>query len=209
MAGLETVPMRKARMISVYTQKADEMWCAVAIEGERIWATAFAKTQKEAVKQILETLPYRREFQLVEEPSGFAHRVFDAMNSVLSGEKVTFDFQFEQSHLSKYAQKVLRCLAQVPLGYITTYKALADTAGGGPRAVGQIMALNPFSPLVPCHRVVKSDFSVGGYGRSTTTGARVKKMFLKREDRGAREPTQIKTECGMLKVFPVRFLKEN
>lgn len=194
-------------MISVYSQKANEMWCAVAVEGEKIWTTAFAKTEKEAVKQMLETLPYKKQFQSVEKPSELAQKVFDAMRSMLNGEKASFDFQFEQSHLSKYAQKVLGCLTHVPLGYITTYKALADAAGGGPRAVGQIMASNPFSPLVPCHRVVKSDFSVGGYGRSVTTGSKVKKLFLQREDRGFKEPSKIKTECGMLKVFPVGFLR--
>ncbi len=196
-------------MIGVYSQKADEMWCAVAIEDERIWTTAFARTEKEVMRQILNDLPYNKQFESVGKPSELAQRVLDAMKSMLNGEKVSFNFQFEQSHLSEYMQKVLGCLMQVPLGYVTTYKALADTAGGGPRAVGQIMASNPFSPLVPCHRVVKSDFSVGGYGRSLTTGAQVKRRLLQREDRGFKAPSQVKTECGMLKVFPARFVKEN
>jgi O-6-methylguanine DNA methyltransferase len=196
-------------MIEVYSQRAGEMWCAVAIEDERIWTTAFAGTEKEATRQILNDLPYNKQFESIVRPSELAQTVLDAMKSMLNGEKVSFNFQFEQRHISGYMQKVLRCLMQVPLGYITTYKALADVAGGGPRAVGQIMASNPFSPLVPCHRVVKSDFSVGGYGRSLTTGAQVKRQFLQREDRGFKEPSQVKTECGMLKVFPVRFLKRN
>jgi len=196
-------------MISVYSQKANKMWCATAIKGEKIWTTTFASTEKEAVKQVLETLPYNKQFQSEGKPSELAQKVFDTMKSVLSGENVSFFFQFEQSQLSKYSQKILACLAQVPIGYVTTYKALADTVGGGPRAVGQIMRLNPFSPLIPCHRVIKSDFSVGGYGGSITEGAKVKRLLLQREDRGFKKPSKIKTECGPLKVFPAGFLKKN
>lgn len=196
-------------MIHVHRQKVNEMWCATAIENEKIWTTAFAKTEKEAMKQVLDSLPYNRQFQSEDKPDALSQKVFDAMKSVLSGENLSFDFQFEQSHLSKYSQKVLGCLAQVPIGYVTTYKALANTTGGGPRAVGQIMASNPFSPLIPCHRVIKSDFSVGGYGGSIGEGAKVKRLLLQREDRGFEKPFQVKTECGSLQVFPVGFLKKN
>jgi len=55
-------------------------------------------------------------------------------------------------------------LKQIPSGKVTTYKALANLLHTkGYRAIGQIVKNNPFAPIVPCHRVVRSDGSLGGY----------------------------------------------
>ena len=54
----------------------------------------------------------------------------------------------------------------VPPGKIITYGKLADSIGlkNGQRLVGQIMSKNPFPVIIPCHRVVKSDNSIGEFG---------------------------------------------
>ena len=53
---------------------------------------------------------------------------------------------------------------QVPEGYVTTYKIMADVLKSHPRAVGQALRVNPFAPLpIPCHRVVAADGFIGGY----------------------------------------------
>jgi len=196
-------------MIHVYHRKIDDLWCAAALEAQKIWATAFTSTEKEAVKQILDSLPYGKAFQTGEESTPYASKVLDAIGAVLAGENVSVDFSFEHSHLSQYARKILLgCLTKVPTGYVTTYGALAKTAGGGPRAVGQIMAMNPFAPLVPCHRVIKSDFSTGGFGGGYGDGVKRKRAILQREERGFTKPSYVKTEFGMLQVFPVGFLRK-
>ena len=58
----------------------------------------------------------------------------------------------------------------VPRGFVTTYKELAERSGspGSPRAVGNLLAKNNKLVIIPCHRVVKSDGSLGGYVRGTT-----------------------------------------
>ncbi len=62
------------------------------------------------------------------------------------------------------SQKLYDLLNQIPKGKVTTYKALADRLKTkGYRAVGQIVGKNPNAPIVPCHRVVKSDGALGGY----------------------------------------------
>lgn len=195
-------------MIYVYHQKLGDMWCAAAIEDEKVWTTAFATSEKECVQQLLESLPYDKPFQLEEKPSPLAEKILDTMKSILEGEGASWDFKLERSHLSNYAQKVLDCLSKVPVGYVTTYKALAKAAGGGPRAVGQIMASNPFAPLVPCHRVIKSDFSIGGFGGGFGGGVKIKRSLLQREDKGFEKPSKVKTECRMLELFPVGFLRK-
>ena len=63
-------------------------------------------------------------------------------------------------------KKIYKKLLEVPEGKITTYGELAKAVGlkNGQRAVGKIMNKNPYPVIIPCHRVVRSDGKVGGYG---------------------------------------------
>lgn len=55
-------------------------------------------------------------------------------------------------------------MERVPRGRVTTYQSLARYVGcGSARAVGQALKRNPFAPVVPCHRVIASDLSLGGF----------------------------------------------
>ncbi len=64
----------------------------------------------------------------------------------------------------KLSDRVYRLLKSVPSGKVTTYKLLAEAARTrGYRAVGQILRNNPYAPTVPCHRVVSSSGSIGGF----------------------------------------------
>ena len=76
-------------------------------------------------------------------------------------------------------EKIYRKLLEVPSGYVTTYSELAKAIDlkNGQRAVGQIMKKNPFPVIVPCHRVVKSDGTIGGYAY----GTEIKKSMLSKE----------------------------
>ena len=58
-------------------------------------------------------------------------------------------------------------LLEVPCGKVTTYSAIARAMGKpkAMRAVGSAMRINPYSPTVPCHRVVKSNGEIGNYAR--------------------------------------------
>ncbi|KAF8629757.1 hypothetical protein AX15_003282 [Amanita polypyramis BW_CC] len=51
----------------------------------------------------------------------------------------------------------------IPAGRVTTYKDVALAVGGSPRSVGNALRNNPFNPYVPCHRVIASDLTLGGY----------------------------------------------
>ena len=69
-------------------------------------------------------------------------------------------------------------LKKVPRGKVTTYRHLAHALGSRAyRAVGQAMKRNPNAPRVPCHRVVRSDGTLGGYAG----GVAKKKRLLTRE----------------------------
>ncbi len=74
-------------------------------------------------------------------------------------------------------KKLWKLLKKIPRGKLTTYGVLARILKTSPRAVGSMLHTNPYAPKAPCHRVVKSDGSLGGYAG----GATKKKELLKEE----------------------------
>lgn len=69
----------------------------------------------------------------------------------------------EQS-ISPFAIRVYAALRRVPRGRVITYAALGRRVGcRSPRAIGQALRANPFAPEVPCHRVIASDLTPGGF----------------------------------------------
>ncbi|MDP3837083.1 MAG: MGMT family protein [bacterium] len=67
--------------------------------------------------------------------------------------------------VSVFASRVYELTSMIPEGKVSTYGRLAAKLGlkKGAQAVGQALHYNPFAPIVPCHRVVRSDGSVGGF----------------------------------------------
>lgn len=80
---------------------------------------------------------------------------------------------------SSFTEKVYAVVAKIPKGSVMTYAEVARRAGNprAYRAVGNIMNKNPDTTRVPCHRVVRSDGTPGGYAR----GTRKKIALLRRE----------------------------
>jgi len=74
------------------------------------------------------------------------------------------------AEISTFANTVYELVKQIPRGKVSTYKniALALNKPGASQAVGQALRKNPFAPEVPCHRVIASDFSLGGFFGSKT-----------------------------------------
>lgn len=79
---------------------------------------------------------------------------------------------------SSFNQKVWNLTKKIPKGKVTTYKIIAEKLKTKAyRAVGNALNKNPFSPLVPCHRVVGSDGSLTGFAK----GLKKKREILIRE----------------------------
>ena len=77
-----------------------------------------------------------------------------------------FDLPVDLDGLSAFHARVLRALRRIPYGALTTYQRLARQAGNAkaPRATGRAVGSNPIPIVVPCHRVIASDGTLGGYG---------------------------------------------
>jgi O-6-methylguanine DNA methyltransferase len=192
-------------MIEVYCQNLDDVWFGVACAQQQIVASSFSLSQQSTLGNILTIIPYNTPFQVFHVPSAFAKDAFASLKKIYDGENVNVSFPLAYAHLPTYTQKVLKATLQIPLGYITSYGSLAKAVGGGPRAVGNVMASNPFAPIVPCHRVVKSDFMLGGYGG----GLRVKVGLLSREKRGFSRSKEIQVNGRSLAVFPAEYALKN
>ncbi|KAI8893774.1 6-O-methylguanine DNA methyltransferase [Globomyces pollinis-pini] len=62
-----------------------------------------------------------------------------------------------------FQSKVYSACSQIPEGCFSTYAEMSKALRSSPRAVGQALKRNPYAPTVPCHRVIASDFTLGGY----------------------------------------------
>jgi len=82
---------------------------------------------------------------------------------------------------TKFEKKVWNYLKTIRKGSVKTYKqvAIAINRPKSARAVANAVGKNPFAPKIPCHRVIRSDGSLGGY--SGKGGVKTKKLLLKRE----------------------------
>ena len=77
--------------------------------------------------------------------------------------------------------KIWNYLKKIPKGKVKTYSQVAKGIGHptAVRAVANAIGKNPYAPRVPCHRVIRSDGSLGGY--SGKGGIKTKKLLLKKE----------------------------
>ena len=82
---------------------------------------------------------------------------------------------------TQFQLKVWAYLRKIPRGGVKTYSQVAKGIGKplAVRAVANAIGKNPCAPKIPCHRVIKSDGSLGGY--SGKGGLKTKKLLLKKE----------------------------
>lgn len=103
--------------------------------------------------------------------------------------KITAEDEKKLAKLSTYQQAILRILAEVSKGKVTTYGDLAkelskrdsNWSPNASRAVGTTMRNNPCGPQIPCHRVIKSDGTVGNF-RGGEKGAVEEKIAMLRNE---------------------------
>lgn len=93
-------------------------------------------------------------------------RLCNDISEFLKGNHVNFNLRFlDRSQLKDFQKKVILLERKIPRGQISTYGRLALKLGfpRAARGVGQALANNPFPIIIPCHRTIRSDGSLGGY----------------------------------------------
>jgi len=104
----------------------------------------------------------------VEDRIRLKHAV-DWIRGYLRGERAPFDHRVDLSGTTRFNRRVLEVVRGIPFGALRSYKWVADEVGS-PRAtrpVGQALAHNPLPIVIPCHRVVNSDGTLGARRRRT------------------------------------------
>ena len=87
---------------------------------------------------------------------------------------------------TKFQQKVWRALLKIPYGETRSYQWVASQIGNpkAVRAVGQAVGKNPLPVIIPCHRVIHSNGTLGGF----SLGIKIKKLLLKMEQDSTSSP---------------------
>ncbi len=100
-----------------------------------------------------------------------------ALEAYFAGQLRAFDLPIDWALVHGFATGVLQATARVPFGSVSTYGKVAAQAGSprAARAAGNALGSNPIPIVVPCHRVVHADGTLGGY-----TGGLDRKEFLLR-----------------------------
>jgi methylated-DNA-[protein]-cysteine S-methyltransferase len=154
---------------------------AVAWEGEQVISISLPEESREQLLQRVRAKLSLPKLEWTSSPPAFVGHIAASIRSHLRGEAQKFSLdRLAIKKGSPFFQKVYECSQRIPSGTVVTYQELAKEAGSPKafRAVGQAMARNPFPIVIPCHRVVGSGKSPGGFSAhgGLSTKARILKL---------------------------------
>lgn len=104
------------------------------------------------------------------------------LDQYFAGRRRSFEVAVDLRGLTPFQERVLRSTSRIAYGDLATYKTIARTAGNehASRATGAAVGSNPIPIVVPCHRVIASDGTLGGYGGGLDVKRRL--LALERAD---------------------------
>jgi methylated-DNA-[protein]-cysteine S-methyltransferase len=90
----------------------------------------------------------------------------ERLRSYFSGHRTTFPDNLDLSEATPFQREVWQVLRLIPYGETRSYAWVAESIEkpGAARAVGQAVGKNPLAIIIPCHRVIASDGTLGGFG---------------------------------------------
>jgi methylated-DNA-[protein]-cysteine S-methyltransferase len=134
----------------------------VAVTGRGVVRLAFPEEDDDAV---LETLARRISPRIVEAPTP-PDSVARELEEYFSGRRREFELALDWTLIGPFGRRVLRVTSEIPYGGVLSYAEVAAEAGSprGSRAAGNALGSNPIPIVIPCHRVLRTGGSLGGYG---------------------------------------------
>lgn len=120
--------------------------------------------EREGFDSVLETLAARISPRVLEAP-GLLDDVVHELDEYFLGRRRAFDVRLDYAMSSGFRQTVQLYLPHIGYGHTRSYKEVAESVGNpkAVRAVGTACATNPLPVVLPCHRVLRTDGSLGGY----------------------------------------------
>jgi O-6-methylguanine DNA methyltransferase len=117
--------------------------------------------------------------QVAQKMEAWLATLAEELTRFYDGEETHFDVPLDWAVVSAWPRQVLEEVGKIPWGETRSYGWVAARLGNskGARAVGAALSNNPFPPIVPCHRIIRADSSLGGFGG----GMQMKRTLLERE----------------------------
>jgi methylated-DNA-[protein]-cysteine S-methyltransferase len=137
-------------------------WMGISESEKGIDGIALPKPSKPAIEKVLRDQSHEP-FQAGSSPSLEAAR--RQLLDYLAGKRDTFDVPLDLSQGTVFQRQVWRTLQRVPFGKLRSYQWIAARVGGPQyaRAVGNAVGANPIPIVIPCHRIVAQDATLGGF----------------------------------------------
>ena len=136
----------------------------------------------ESLDDAIIRIDYADDPETSDNPDKVIKQCISELNEYFSGERETFEVKIKpETHGTPFQKSVWEELRQIPYGETISYKVLAERISGSnySRAVANANGKNPISIIIPCHRVIASNNTLGGY----TGGLDKKKLLLSVEGR--------------------------
>lgn len=139
--------------------------CCIVFSNDGICSLTFPESHESAYYDIQQRFPETEFTQNDEKVKKYVSTIFDK-KEIPKLHPIGTDFQLS----------VWEALKNIPIGVTTTYAKIAEAIGRpkAVRAVGTAIGANPIAFLIPCHRVIRTDGSLGGF----RWGLKIKKMIL-------------------------------
>jgi len=150
-------------------------WCGLVITQNRLIRLLLPHSSRHKILQEI-----HQSFPGAISSIGLCKSTQAQLNRYFSGKRTSFSGKIHIK-TTRFTNAVLMQTCKIPYGHTTTYKSIARKINnpGAARAVGNALGYNPLPVIIPCHRVLHSDSTLGGY--SGTGGPSFKNRLLQLE----------------------------
>ncbi len=149
-------------MIRSLVFKSSWGWAGIAETAKGIHVVVLPQASKKAVESRLRT---SGDVQFDGKISPRLKAARRQLTEFIRGKRTGFELPLDLSRGTAFQRRVWRTLQRVPYGKLRSYQWVARRVGGRryARAVGNAVGANPLPIVIPCHRIVAHDASLGGF----------------------------------------------
>ena len=146
------------------------------------WLTTDAAFDAELVRRLRAPVLEARGVPADDTRRGHLDAAIAALEAMLAGRPSRRAVRFDLADRPSWDRRVLEAVAAIPRGRTASYGEIARQIGAprAARAVGGAVGRNPISLLIPCHRVIAGDGTIGGYGNDGVV-SRADRLEMKRD----------------------------
>ncbi len=161
------------------TEVLGQIWLAATDQG--LLSLRFDEDAGRFITNIVESLDPKRQPNIIYSPEKLAPYRNALKKYCQEKIPIPISLSLDLSGQTEFQQQILQVVRQIPFGASTTYGEIAEEIQNpnASRAIGQVLRRNPIPIIIPCHRVLSADGTLGGYGG--VMGSHRKIALLKHE----------------------------